>query len=146
MDNRADTIRQKEEALRHSITSMESMVLGFSGGVDSTLLAYVGTELLKDRCLCVTVREAYHSQDEFEESVQLAATLGLRQKVCTLGLVDRDFIRRNPKDRCYACKREIFSYLNRFEPRRDFDIWQMAATSMTLGITARAFGRYRSCT
>ena len=42
----ADTMRQKEEILRDRITSMESMVLGFSGGVDSTLLAYVGTELL----------------------------------------------------------------------------------------------------
>ncbi|MFQ9800049.1 MAG: hypothetical protein ACLR23_15140 [Clostridia bacterium] len=106
----ADTMRQKEEILRDRITSMESMVLGFSGGVDSTLLAYVGTELLKDRCLCVTVREAYHSQEEFEESVQLAETLGFRQKVYTRGLVDRDFIRLNPRDRCYACKRRFLLF------------------------------------
>lgn len=120
MGNTTDTIRQKEEILRDRITSMESMVLGFSGGVDSTLLAYVGTELLKDRCLCVTVREAYHSQDEFEESVQLAETFGFRQKVYTRGLVDRDFIRLNPRDRCYACKREIFSFLESIRAQEGF--------------------------
>lgn len=106
-----DTLQEKERVLRGILQKLESVVLGFSGGVDSTLLVFLGVQELGDRCLLVTCREAFHSAEEILESQRLAERMGGRQLLLTKDLVEEPYMRENPQDRCYYCKKAIFSEL-----------------------------------
>lgn len=106
-----DTLLKKEQELRRIIRDCESLVIGFSGGVDSTLLALIGVQELQENCLLVTYQEAFHSSEETEESKELAKKIGGRHILRHAGLIDAEFMKQNPQDRCYYCKRAVFSGL-----------------------------------
>jgi uncharacterized protein len=81
-----------------------SVLVAFSGGVDSSLLLVAAREALDDRVLAVTARSPAHPPHELEEAAAIADSLGvLHGYVDTAELEDPAF-RRNPPDRCYICK------------------------------------------
>lgn len=103
------TLEQKLLELKDIITNMGKVAIGFSGGVDSTLLAKVAYDVLGDKALCITLHEALHSSEEIEESKELAKFIGIKQVIITKNIIEQDFIKSNPYDRCYYCKSSIFS-------------------------------------
>ncbi|HKZ16702.1 MAG TPA: ATP-dependent sacrificial sulfur transferase LarE [Geobacteraceae bacterium] len=106
-----DSLQEKYEKLREIIENMESVLIAFSGGVDSTFLLKVAHDVLGDRACAVTAVSPTYPDSEFREAVDLARRIGARHLVVESNELDIPGFAENPEDRCYHCKRELFGKL-----------------------------------
>lgn len=105
-------LQQKYDHLKNILIEMQTVAIGFSGGIDSTLLIRVATEVLGKNALAVIGRSETYPTREFEEAIQLANSFGSRYRVVNTEETDNLKFKENPPDRCYFCKTELFGKLN----------------------------------
>ncbi|CUU00723.1 uncharacterized protein JGI1_00062 [Candidatus Thermokryptus mobilis] len=105
------TLQDKYERLKKIIEEMGSIVIGFSGGVDSTLLLKVAHDILKDKVIAVIGKSETYPEEEFNEAIKLAEFIGVRYKIVATEETDNLKFAENPPDRCYYCKTELFTKL-----------------------------------
>lgn len=104
-------IQEKLHRLKEILQGCQGAVLAFSGGVDSTFLAAIAQDVLKDKLLLVTASSETYPQHEKEAALETARLLGARhQLIFTRELFDENFVANSPQ-RCYFCKKELFSRL-----------------------------------
>ena len=108
----------KLRRLREAIRRTGGLVIAFSGGLDSTLLAAVAAEVLGDRAVAVTALSPTYPAAEQKEARQLAARLGIRHVIVDSNELKIPGFADNPVNRCYYCKRELFDVLTRVARRR----------------------------
>lgn len=112
-DALAPEVTAKLAGLRRGLRELESVLIAFSGGVDSTFLAKIAREELGDRAVAVTARSETYPLFEYKEALDLARRIGIRHMTIETEELTLEAFRNNPPDRCYHCKRELFGRLRR---------------------------------
>ncbi len=102
---------EKRRRLYEILGEMGGVVVGFSGGVDSSYLFAAAVEVLGDRALGVTACSETFPERERREAEALARRLGGRHRLVVSEELDVPGFAENPRNRCYFCKRELFARL-----------------------------------
>lgn len=105
----SEELQLKLEHLKQYIANLGSLAVGFSGGVDSSLLTAVAHEVLGDRLIAVTGADASVPEREVNEAAAFCKERGIRHIICRVDPLKEEGYRHNSRDRCYFCKRGIFT-------------------------------------
>jgi pyridinium-3,5-biscarboxylic acid mononucleotide sulfurtransferase len=109
---------EKERALRDTLSSLGSVVVAYSGGVDSAYLAYIAHGTLGERAIAVTADSPSYPERHRQMAVQIAGQFGLRHEIIHTSELERPEYRANPANRCYYCKHELYTHLSRIAADR----------------------------
>ena len=101
----------KERALAETLSSLASVVVAYSGGVDSAYLAYVAHRTLGDRALAVTADSPSYPARHRQMAIDVAGRFGIPHRIIYTREVERPEYRSNPTNRCYFCKHELYTQL-----------------------------------
>ncbi len=96
-----------EERLRHFFTEYPKCALAFSGGVDSSYLLYAAKQFGAE-VRAYYVKAAFQPEFEFRDAKKLAEEIGADMKILYVDVLSDETVRKNPKNRCYYCKKQIF--------------------------------------
>jgi len=113
-------VEEKLSKLKEVVSKLESVVVAFSGGVDSTLVAKVCYDTLKDNSMAVTARSETYPDFEFKESQKLASEIGIKHLVVDTSELAIEGFASNPPERCYFCKTELFGKLKEIAKEHGF--------------------------
>ncbi|MCR5657309.1 MAG: ATP-dependent sacrificial sulfur transferase LarE [Butyrivibrio sp.] len=106
-------LQEKLNKLEEYIKSLGSLAVGFSGGVDSTLLLVVAHEVLGDKAIAVTSADVSVPEREVSEADAFCKEWGIRQVTCKVDPLQIESYKHNHPDRCYHCKHLIFSEIKK---------------------------------
>jgi uncharacterized protein len=114
------TTTQKEEKLVEILAELKSVVVGFSGGVDSAYLAFIANRVLGEQALCVTAISPSYPTFQKKETADFVKQFGLNHLEIESKELDNPSYRENAPNRCYFCKSELFTKLEALARERGY--------------------------
>lgn len=113
--------RKKINKLKKILKDMGSIIIAFSGGVDSSFLLKVAENVLGKNVIAVTAKSPTYPKREFEDAKKIAKILNCRQIIIDSNEMKIKEFRNNPKNRCYFCKKELFLKLISIKNKYNFN-------------------------
>ena len=104
-------IQEKYSALKNYISSLKSVAVAFSGGVDSTLLLKVSRDVLGDNAIAITLSSNLFPRKEMDEAKTFCSENHIKQIIFHVDELAINGFADNPPDRCYICKKNLFSQI-----------------------------------
>ncbi|MEM2112404.1 MAG: ATP-dependent sacrificial sulfur transferase LarE [Candidatus Bathyarchaeia archaeon] len=113
---------EKYEKLRRFIEDKgkEGVVIAFSGGVDSSTLAAICYDVLREKAVAVTAKSPTYPSEEMEEAKRLARKIGIKHYIIETNELSNENFTKNPENRCYYCKKELLEHLQDLAQRLGF--------------------------
>lgn len=105
-------LEQKYRQLKEAIRNLGSAIVAFSGGIDSTLVLKVAHEVLGEKIVAVTADSLSLPRRELEETKKIAREIGARHIIINTQETQKEEYLKNPSNRCYYCKSELYTKLN----------------------------------
>jgi uncharacterized protein len=130
------TLEDKEKKLEELLKDLAPVIVAFSGGVDSSYLAYKAHQVLGDQSLAVTAESPSVPSHQRKMALQVASTIGIEHRIIDTGELERTEYRANPSDRCYYCKDELFGKLQNIAK-------EYGHATLLDGLNAEDLGDYR---
>ncbi|OEG71824.1 adenine nucleotide alpha hydrolase [Candidatus Endomicrobiellum trichonymphae] len=101
--------KKKYEMLKEHISDLDNLIVAFSGGTDSTFLLKTAHEILGNKVIAVTAKSCSFPQRELNETIAFCEKENIHQIICDLEELNIEGFSRNPTNRCYLCKKELFA-------------------------------------
>jgi pyridinium-3,5-biscarboxylic acid mononucleotide sulfurtransferase len=111
-------LNHKLEKLDSILKELDSFVVAFSGGVDSTFVLHMAAKNKKLKFAAVTIKTTYIPQREIDEAVDFCREHGISHSVLDISFPES--IRHNPMERCYLCKKLLFSHIRNFAEKNGY--------------------------
>jgi uncharacterized protein len=105
-------VRAKRAHLEKILAGYGSVLVAYSGGVDSTFLAYVAGQVLKNKALAVTASSESLAQEDLAEAGAVAARFEFQHEILRTAELENEKYAANPRNRCYFCKAELMQKLS----------------------------------
>ena len=113
-------LESRERRLTDLLASFDSVIVAFSGGVDSAYLAWAATRVLGPSALCVTADSPSYPDHHRQLALRIARDFQLHHEIIPTAEMERAEYRANPVNRCYYCKQELYTSLSRLASARGF--------------------------
>ena len=136
MENTTATLDEKAERLRQILVRRSRLIVAYSGGVDSAFLAWTAHQILGDQMLAVIADSASLARTYLEDALAFAREHEIPVEVVETQELENPAYRRNDAMRCFHCKDELFTVLERYREERGFD-------AIAYGVNADDAGDFR---
>jgi uncharacterized protein len=113
-------LEQKLTQLKKILTEIDRVLIAYSGGIDSTLVAKIAFDVLGDRTLAITAISPSLLPEELEDAQIQAAQIGIKHELVTTQEMDNLNYTSNPVNRCYFCKSELHDTLKPLAMERGY--------------------------
>ena len=117
-----ERIKEKYESLQSTISQYNSAIIAFSGGIDSSLVAYVAAKVLGNDALAITSGSASLKRSDLHLAKTLGKDWGLSHEIIVTDELSKADYRRNPVNRCFHCKTSLYTALDSICKERGIEV------------------------
>lgn len=114
-------LQEKYELLKNNIKKRKSAAVAFSGGVDSTFLVKVAHDVLGDKMMAITATSSTYPERELKEAIHYAKDMKVNHMIISSEELDIEGFASNPTNRCYYCKKELFTKIKEIAANDNMD-------------------------